>query len=94
VKVTFAPEALEDLSATTEYIAQHDPMAAATLVERVFDMIEQLAAGGLDGPEQVLRSGERVRSWPVPPLRIYYCRMPDGFSVLRVYHQAREPLAR
>ncbi|MCA9604361.1 MAG: hypothetical protein KC619_02130 [Myxococcales bacterium] len=60
----------------------------------MFERVDRLAEGGLDGPEQVLRSGERVRSWPVPPLRIYYQRASDHFSVLRIYHQAREPIAR
>ena len=69
-------------------------MAAARLTDRVFQMIDRLAEGGLNGPEQVLRSGERVRSWPVPPLRIYYQRAADHFAVLRIYHQAREPIAR
>jgi plasmid stabilization system protein ParE len=94
VNVVFAPEALEDLTATTEYISRDDPVAAARLADRVFEMVEHLAAGGLDGPEQTLASGERVRSWPVPPLRIYYERAADHFVVLRIYHQARESIAR
>jgi plasmid stabilization system protein ParE len=35
-----------------------------------------------------------VRSWPLPPYRIYY-RRRDGFlDVMRVYHQARRPLTK
>jgi plasmid stabilization system protein ParE len=57
-------------------------------------VITSLAEGEFDGPEQELRrTGERVRSWPVPPFRIYYRREPDEFVVLRVYHSARRPIA-
>ncbi len=94
MSVLFSPEALDDLVATVAHIARDDPGAASRLAERVFEMADHLAAGGLDGPEQVLHSGERVRSWPVPPLRIYYQRDSGDFLVLRVYHQARKPIAR
>lgn len=94
MKVLFAPQALEDLTATVEYIAQDDPQAAVRLADRVFEIVDRLAEGELDEPEQRLRSGEPVRSWPVPPLRIYYQRAPDNLAVLRIYHQARDPIAR
>ncbi len=94
MKVALAPEAVEDLNAATDYIAQDNAQAAAQLADRVFDMIDRLAEGGIDGPEQTLRSGEVVRSWPVPPLRIYYQREEGRCLVLRIYHQARRPLVR
>lgn len=57
-------------------------------------MIDELAAGGLDGPEQELLSGQRVRSWPVPPVRVYYRRTGDLLEVVRIYHQARRPIVK
>ena len=90
--VVIAPEALEDLTAAVEYIAGRNPQAAARLGEAVFATIDRLAEGAFDGPEQRLRSGELVRSWPVPPLRVYYQRVGERFVVLRVYHQARRPI--
>ena len=94
MKVELAPEAVEDLEAVVDSIKEKAPQAAADLSDRVFAMIEHLAAGELDGPQQTLRSGEEVRSWPVPPLRIYYQRLDDRFLVLRIYHQARRPITR
>jgi hypothetical protein len=38
------------------------------------------------------RDGSRVRSWPIPPFRVYYQRRGAELVVLRVYHQARRPL--
>jgi len=94
VKVRFLAQAYADLSATIEHIARNHPVAAEALSSRVMRIVEQLAAGEFDGPEQRLRSGKLVRSWPVPPLRIYYQRRADAFVVLRVYHHARRPLVR
>ena len=67
----------------------------ARLGDRILGLIHDLARGGFDGPEQRLRTGEIVRSWPLPPLRLYYQRSPDGeLTVLRIYHQAQRPIAR
>ena len=56
--------------------------------------LARLDEGLFEGPEQRLRGGMLVRSWPLPPYRIYY-RRRDGFlDVMRVYHQARKPITR
>ncbi len=59
-----------------EQIAKDNPRAAATLADRVFTLVDRLAAGEFDGPEHWLYNGQLVRSWPVPPLRLYYQRLP------------------
>jgi plasmid stabilization system protein ParE len=94
MKIEIAPEAVEDLDAAVEYLSERAPRAAVELVDRVFAMIERLSSMEIDGPRQTLRSGEEVRSWPVPPLRIYYQRQEGRFLVLRVYHQSRRPITR
>jgi len=94
VKIVIAPEAFDDINTLVEYIAQDRPVAAQRLADQVFDVIDRLAARDFEGPEHVLRSGETVRSWPVPPLRIYYLRESDNLVVLRVYHHTREPIIR
>ena len=91
--VELAPEALEDLHAAIDYLAERNPRAARRLADRVFVAIDRLAEG-LEGPAQVLRSGVEVRSWPVRPLRVYYRREADRLIVLRIYHQARRPIAK
>jgi plasmid stabilization system protein ParE len=55
---------------------------------------EQLAQRAFEGPEQRLRSGLLVRSWPLPPYRLYYRRRDDSLEILRVYHQARRPITK
>ena len=41
-----------------------------------------------------LRSGTLVRSWAVPPFRIYYQRHSGELLIVRVYHQTRRPITR
>jgi plasmid stabilization system protein ParE len=94
VKVRFLDLATRDLHLTVEYIARRNPAAALALAKRVLRTVEQLAAGDHEGPEQRLHSGRLVRSWPVPPLRVYYQRRAEELVVLRVYHHARKPLVK
>ncbi len=92
--VHFAPQAEADFAAIIEYLAERNPAAAIALGERIFSVIDKLACEEFDGPEQSLVSGEGVRSWSVPPVRVYYQRQPSAFWVLRIYHQARRPIVR
>ena len=92
--VYFAPQAEADLTAIVEYLAERNPVAASALGERIFSVIDRLARDELDGPEQRLVSGEIVRSWSVPPVRVYYQRQTTAFWVLRIYHQARIPIVK
>jgi plasmid stabilization system protein ParE len=94
VTVHFSPEAEEDFGALVRHLADRSPDKAAAFGRRIFAIIDQLDAGDFDGPEQMLTTGDVVRSWPVSPVRIYYQRRPDAFWVLRIYHQARAPIAR
>lgn len=94
MNAVLAPEAVEDLSGCVAYLATRNSIAANRLVDRVFQMIEQLAEGGIDGIKQTLKSGEEVRSWPIPPLRIYYRREASRLVVLRIYNLKRSPLTK
>lgn len=92
--VIFAPEAEEDFRALIDYLHERNPAAAAAFSERIFAVVERLSSGAFDGPEQHLRTGEAVRSWAIPPVRLYYQRTDDVLWVLRIYHQARSPITR
>jgi plasmid stabilization system protein ParE len=95
VKIAFAPEAVDDLAAAVEYLRERNPQAAATTAAVVFSTIDKLAACEFEGPESELRStGERVRSWPARPYRIYYRRDGATLVVLRIYHSSRRSIAR
>ena len=92
--IYFAPEAEADFAAVVGYLVERNPVAASELSDRIFAIIDRLAANEFEGPEQTLSSGESVRSWPMPPVRIYYQRRSDAFWVLRIYHQTQTPIVR
>ena len=92
--VLFAPEAEEDFAALVGYLAERNPTAAAELGRRIFSVIDKLAERRFDGPETALETGEVVQTWAVPPVRIYYQRHADTLWIVRIYHQARPPIAR
>ncbi|MGD0839260.1 MAG: type II toxin-antitoxin system RelE/ParE family toxin [Polyangia bacterium] len=94
MKVIFAPEAEQDLSAALEFLGARAPAAAVRMYTNVSDIVFRLAEGDFEGPEHRLRRGAIVRSWPVPPYRIYYQRDEDALRIVRIYHQARRPITR
>jgi plasmid stabilization system protein ParE len=72
----------------------NEARSPANLDAEIADCVARLARRELDGPISRLRSGSLVRSWAVPPFRIYYQRQPDELLIARVYHQARRPITR
>jgi plasmid stabilization system protein ParE len=94
VSIYFSPEAMADLEAAIGYLNERNPTAARELHRRIFAAIDKLARRDFDGPEQALHTGHLVRSWPVPPIRIYYQRRPDALWIVRLYHQAQPPIVR
>jgi len=69
------------------HVASNDPAAAGRFAERVSRIVQRLARRDLEGPEERLRSGTAVRSWPNHPLRLYYRRTATTLEVLRLYHR-------
>ena len=94
MKVNYTEEAITDIVEAISYLNQRNPTAAANLDAEIEQCIERLAAQDFEGPASRLRSGAVVRSWAVPPFRIYYQRHPDELLIWRGYHQARRPIAR
>jgi plasmid stabilization system protein ParE len=94
VSISFSPDAEADFAGVIGYLAERNRTAAAELGRRIFTAIDRLARREFDGPEQTLQTGEVVRSWPVPPIRIYYQRRSDALWIVRLHHQARPPIVR
>ncbi len=94
MRVIFAPEAEQDLNSAVAFLADRGSAAAAQLVAGVRSLVEHLANADFEGSQQQLRSGETVRSWPLPPYRLYYQRSSEALRIVRIYHQARRPIAR
>ena len=94
MRIVVAPQAQADLGEAYNSVAGDNREAADRLLARVIEIIALLAAKAVLGREAVLRDGRRVRTWPVPPYRVYYRERDDVFEVVRVYHQARRPIER
>jgi len=87
-------QARADLAEIRRYLAQDSPRAAAVMLARLDEAIQRLFTGELDGREGRLLDGRRVWGWPVSPYRIYYERTATYTRIVRVYHEARQPIER
>jgi plasmid stabilization system protein ParE len=94
LKVTYTEEAVADIVEAITYLNERNPTAAAKLDADIARCIERVADRELEGPVSRLRSGAVVRSWAMPPFRIFYQRLVDELLIVRVYHQARRPITR
>ena len=65
----FSPEAEEDFANVVGYLAGTNSAAAEELGARIFAVVDKLARGDFDGPEQVLTTGEAVRARVLPASR-------------------------
>jgi plasmid stabilization system protein ParE len=92
--IRYARSARLDLVAILEFLMERDPGAAERTAERIEATIANLADGLFDGPEQRLLTGELLRSWAVPPFRVYYDREGDDLVVVRIFHQSRQPITK
>ena len=94
MKVTYTEEAVADIVEAITYLNERNPTAAESLDADIARCIERLADREFEGPVSRLRSGAVVRSWGLPPFRIYYQRHPEELLIVRVYHQTRRPITR
>lgn len=94
MKIRFARQAARDLDGALAFWRERRPHVPSTLLDDVIALAERLARGEFDGPEQRLRTGLAVRSWPLPPYRVYYRRRDGVLEILRLYHQARRPISK
>ncbi len=96
VRVEISPEAGDDLEDIVEYISERNPAAGERIRAAIFDAITTLAGAepGFDGRPVTMRTGAPCRRTFVHPAAIYYEREAGVLTVLRVYHHAREPIAR
>ena len=91
-RVIWTEPALNDLDALADYIAIEDPVAAAQLVQRVFEHVEQLEAHPESGrrPPELERS--RYRQIVQPPCRVFF--RYDGEKALVLFVMRSEQFLR
>jgi plasmid stabilization system protein ParE len=79
--------------AALDFLHERSPVAALKLDDKLNAVITRLSAG-TDGAPVRLRTGGQVRSWPLPPYRVYYRRRSEGLVIVRIRHQARRAITR
>ena len=90
--VVWSLEGADDFLAALAYLRTRNIAAAERLMRDVNAALQRLDELPIDGPERRLSSGAFVRSWPVPPFRVYYQRREHDLLVVRLYDQRREPI--
>ncbi len=95
-RIELTEEARADLREVLGYIVERNPAAGENLRSAIERTVAALAltAPRMDGVLVVLRDGSDARRVYVHPVAIFYEREPGVLRVLRVYHHAREPIAR
>lgn len=91
-EIVWSEPALSDLDAIADYIAIENPGAAAELVKRIVDHVEQLVDHPESGsrPQELKRS--RYRQIVEPPCRLFY--RYDGQRVFILHVMRSERLLR
>ena len=88
--VAFARTAQTDLLQAWIFIAEENPSAADHVLDTIEHEARILVTQPLMGRARP-ELGEAVRSWPTStPHILYYLATPDGITVLRVLHHARD----
>lgn len=85
--IVVAPQAGKDLLEAYEYIRKDNPIAADRVLAHIVEVIGMLTSEAVTEREVLLRDGRWVKTWPVPPYRIYYRVIGQELQVIRVYHR-------
>ncbi len=91
-EIVWTEPALSDLDAIADYIALENPAAAAALVQRVFQHVEQLENFPQSGSKPLELKKSRYRQIVEPPCRVFY--RYDGERVFVIYVMRSERLLR
>jgi plasmid stabilization system protein ParE len=92
VRIVIAPLAAQDLQEAYDFIARDNKRAADDVLIHITEILGLLATGRVRGREVKLRPGMKVRTWSLPPYRIYYRILRGELQVIRIYHQSRRPI--
>ncbi|TAK51244.1 MAG: type II toxin-antitoxin system RelE/ParE family toxin [Gammaproteobacteria bacterium] len=83
-EVIWTEPALSDLDAIADYIALDNPDAARSLVQRVFQHVDQLIEHPRSGSKPLELRGWRYRQIVEPPCRVFYREDSNQVFILYV----------
>lgn len=87
MKLIYSAEALEDLVRLRDFIAKHNPQAAARIAQQLLQRIEHLRNFPLIGVN-VTQSpvGGSVKDFVFGSHIVRYAVQPDSLCILRIWH--------
>ena len=88
-RVIVSPQAEEDLFEIAFHIAQDNPKAAGSLLERIERICALIAASPEIGRRRK-EFGPELRSFPVDRYLVFYRPVRGGVEIARVLHGARD----
>lgn len=88
-EIIWSEPALADLDAIADFIALENPPAAAELVQRIFQHVEQLQAHPESGSKPPELKQSRYRQIVEPPCRVFYRYDGKAVFVLHVMRSER-----
>lgn len=88
-RLIWTESALRDLEEVAEYIAMHNPAAAGSLVERVFNRVDRLTRFPMSGKRPAELPRTPYREVVVPPCRIFYRVEEPTVFILHVMRAER-----
>ena len=88
-RVHYSRKAGRDLDAIWDYIAQHNPSAAAALLRSIARKAELIATQPMMGKVRD-ELADDLRSFPEGNFVIFFRPLTDGIEIVRVLHSARD----
>lgn len=91
-EVVWTDRSSHDLRAILDYIAEHNPTAAAEVMDAIIDRVELVQTVPRMGKHYTTRHGQEIRELVTGKYRIFYALVPEQnrVEILTVWHGARQ----
>ena len=90
-RVTWHPDALDDINEVASFIARDAPSLAKLFARRVFEATKRLGQFPRSGREIPELGRQDIREMIVGNYRVIHHLLPDEVEVIAVVHGARRP---
>jgi addiction module RelE/StbE family toxin len=89
MKLTWSPQAIDDLRSIRAYIGNENPQAARAVVSAIIGLVESLLARHPYAARPGRNAGTRELVIPKLPYVVPYRVADERIEILRVYHASR-----
>ena len=91
-EIVWTDRASADLRRVFDYISEHNPTAADSLIQAILDRVELLQTVPRMGRHYTTRNEQEIRQVVSGKYRIFYAIVPTGnrVEILTIWHSARQ----